>query len=229
MRKTIALTSFLFCIALVAHAQQPSWRTALGKFELVAGPSFSQNTGYLGNDNYQSLNGGAIGLGYYIPVGKSFSINLRGLYERKGSVAIMRYGLGDQNGITTNINAEVTSRFTYLTGYVIPTFHFGQKKNIHIGAGGYYSYLYSLHVNFYNTRMDNGEFISESNYDQKSYYQPDYDAGVTFQLGYSFTLFDQVKLTTQAFSNRGLKDLYNGSIGSQRNNTFGLLVSLRLL
>jgi hypothetical protein len=227
MRKTITLASLLVCITLAANAQDPLWRNVLRKFELVGGPSFSRNTGYLGNDNYKSVTGGAIGIGYYIPAGKSFSLNLRGLYERKGSVAISRYGLNDGNG-TTNIHAEVTSKFVYLTGYLVPTFHFGKNKNIHIGAGGYYSYLYSLHVSFYNTNLDNGDFISESNYDQKSYYQPDYDAGVTFQLGYSFNLFDQIKLTTQAFSNRGVKDIHNGSIGSQRNNTFGVLVSARL-
>ena len=57
------------------------------------------------------------------------------------------------------------------------------------------------------------------------HFDPTFDAGVSFLIGYSFKVSDKSQLMLQAFSNRGVVDLHNYSIGSQRNNTFGLLVS----
>lgn len=222
MLKGIALASFILHFVVAAYAQEPSSNKILNRFELVVGPSFSKNTGYL--PNYDSKAGYSVGVGYYQKLSKSFSLNFRSLYESKGSAATYSYGLTDVNG-TVETDDKYTTKFKYLTFYVLPTLQLGRNKNIHISAGGYYSFLQKLSVNSYRTRTDTGEFISEDTNTDKDYFSPDYDAGVSFQIGYSFKVSDKSRLMLQAFSNRGLIDLTNPSIGSQRNNTFGLLLS----
>ncbi len=151
---------------------------------------------------------------------------MRSLYEMKGSVATYSYALLDVNSFV-QIDAKYTTEFKYLTFYVLPTLQLGRNKNIHISAGGYYSFLQKLSVNSYLTNRDTGEFISEYTNTDRNYFSPNYDAGVSFQIGYSLKVSDKSQLMLQAFSNRGLIDLHNGWIGSQRNNTFGLMLSLR--
>ncbi len=224
MRKVFGLLSLILCCGAVANAQESTPNTIHNRFELVAGPTFSKNSGYL--SDYDSKAGYSFGIGYYQPISKSFSINLRSLYETKGSAATYSYGLTDVNG-TVEMTDVYTTKFNYLTLYVLPTYRLGRNKNMHISAGGYYSFLQKLSVTTYSTNRDTGEFISEKTTTDKNYFSPKYDAGISFQIGYSFNVSDKNQLMLQAFSNRGLVDLYNPSMGSQRNNTFGLILSLR--
>jgi hypothetical protein len=225
MYKLVSLASFILCIIFAANAQESPSKTILSRFEFVAGPSFSRNTGYL--PDYDSKAGYSFGLGYHQTLSKSFSVNLRSLYEAKGSAATYNYSLSDGNGIT-DIDEKYTTKFKFLTFYVLPTLYLGRKKNIHVSAGGYYSFLHKLSVTRHSTRADNGAFISEYENTDKNYFAPQYDGGVSFQIGYSFKVSDKTQLMLQAFSNRGVVDLHNNGIGSQRNNTFGMLLSWRM-
>lgn len=224
MYRIIALASSILCFVSGTSAQEFSFNNILNRFELVAGPSFSQNTGYL--SEYDSKTGYSFGVGYYQKFSKSFSVNLRSLYEMKGSAATYSYGLTTNNS-TVEMNDKYTSKFNYLTFYMLPTLQLGRNKKIHISAGGYYSFLRKLSVNSYRTDRGTGQFISEYTNTDMNYFDPKYDAGVSFQVGYSFDVSDKIQLMLQAYSNRGLVDLYNNSIGSQRNNTFGLMLSFR--
>lgn len=224
MSKAILLLLTVLSFASAVNAQESSSNNILHRFELVAGPSFSKNSGYL--SDYDSKAGYSFGIGYYQPLSKSFSINLRSLYEQKGSVATYSYGLTDTNG-TVEMTDQYTTKFNYLTFYALPTVELGRNKNIYVSAGGYYSFLQKLSVNTYSTNRDTGEFISENTTTNKNYFDPSFDAGVSFLIGYSFKVGDKNQLMLQAFANRGLVDLYNGAMGSQRNNTFGLMLSLR--
>lgn len=224
MYRIIALASSILCFISGTSAQDFSSNSILNRFELVAGPSFSKNTGYLGD--YDSKAGYSIGIGYYQKLSKSFSVNLRSLYEMKGSSATYSYGLATNNG-SVDIDDQYTTKFKYLTLYVLPTLQLGRNNQIHISAGAYYSFLQKLFVSYYRTDTGTGAFVSESTYTEKNYFDPKYDAGVSFQVGYSFALNDKIQLMLQAYSNRGLVDLYNPTAGSQRNNTFGLMLSIR--
>lgn len=217
----LALSFFLFD-TVQGQAVLPS--KVLKKFELIVGPSFSKNTGYL--SNYELMTGYSIGIGYDQPFSKSFSINMRALLERKGSIATHSYGLTSGN-TNTDVTDTYTTKFNYLSLYAIPTFH-AWNNNITLGVGGYYSLLQKLSVNVYSEDSNTGEFISEYSETRKDYFSPSYDAGITFQLGYSFNVSEKNRLILQAFTNLGLVDLYNPTIGSQRNKTFGLLVSFRV-
>jgi hypothetical protein len=226
MNKVVALAFLLSCVVISATSQDKPSHKFLNKFELVAGPSFSKNNGYL--PNYDSKTCYSLGIGYYQNLSKSFSVNLRSLYEWKGSSVIYHYGEVDLNSNLTEINDRYTTKLKYLTFYLLPTLQLGRNKNIHISAGGYYSFLQKLSVTSYRTRMDNGAFISQYENTDKKYFTPDHDAGVSFQIGYAFNISNKSQLMLQAFSNRGLVDLHSGWIGSQRNNTFGLLLALRM-
>jgi len=224
MVKVIALIPLILCFVVAVNAQESASGKILNRFELVAGPSFSKNSGYL--SDYDSKAGYSFGVGYYQHISKAFSINLRSLYEQKGSSAYY-YGLTDNNG-PVEMTDKYTTKFNYLTFYALPTLQLGRSKNIYLSAGGYYSFLQKLSLNRYSTNTDTGEFISEYTNTNKNFFDPSFDAGVSFLIGYSFKISDKSQLMLQAFSNRGLVDLYNPAIGSQRNNTFGLMLSLRI-
>ena len=224
MFKVILLSSSMLYFVAAANAQEFPTENIINRFELVAGPSFSKNTGYLGH--YDSKTGYSFGAGYYQHFNKSFSVNLRALYEMKGSAATYQYGIVEANGMI-EINDRYTTKLKYISFYLLPTLNLGRNKNIHISAGGYYSFLGKVNVNSYRTNASTGEFISEYANGDKNYFHPNYDAGMSFQIGYSFRVSDKSQLMLQAYSNRGLIDLSNPSIGSQRNNTFGLMLSFR--
>jgi hypothetical protein len=226
MYKIVSVALFILCAAFAAKAQESLSKKIIGRFELVAGPSFSRNNGYL--PEYGSKIGYSFGLGYYQAISKSFSINLRSLYEVKGSAAKYSYYRSDASNDGIDIDEKYTTKFKFLTFYVLPTLQLGRNKNIHVSAGGYYSFLHKLSVTRHSTRGDNGAFISEDEHTDKNYFAPQYDGGVSFQIGYSFKVSDKTQLMLQAFTNRGLVDLHNNAIGSQRNNTFGMQLSLRM-
>ena len=226
MAKFIGILSLMLSLFATSNAQQSSTNKILSRLELVAGPSLSKNSGYL--SDYDNKLGYSFGVGYYQNFSKSFSLNVRSLYEMKGSSATYSYGLRKMDGTTTEMTDRYTTQFNYLTFYLLPTFRLGPQKNIYISAGGYYSFLQKLSVNRYSTNRNTGEFISEYTNTDKNYFDPGFDAGVSFLIGYSFKINNKSQLMLQAFSNLGLVDLYNPAFGSQRNNTFGLLLSLRI-
>lgn len=224
--KHLRMTLIGLCFTSIIYAQQSPTNGVLSRFELVAGSSFSKNSGYL--SNYDLKAGYSLGVGYSHPITKSFSLNMRTLFETKGSSASYRYGQVNIDNTTTELTDRHTVQFNYLSLYVLPTFQFGQKKNIYVSAGGYYSLLNKLSVNTQKSRTADGVLISDDTNTDKNYFSPGkFDAGVSFSIGYSFKIAERNQLLLQAFSNRGLVDLYNPAMGSQRNNTFGLMVSFR--
>lgn len=226
MFRIITLASLILHFAVVATAQESSSNKILNRFELVAGPSFSNNKGYL--PDHDSKTGYSIGIGYYQKLSKSFHLNFRTLYESKGTAATYQASVANTNGSFDNIDDKYTSEFKYLTFYLLPTLKLTPKKNIHIGAGGYYSILQSLSVTSHRTSQDTGDLIWHNTRTDESFFTPDYDAGVSVQIGYSFKVSDNSRLMLQAFSNWGLVDLHSNWIGSHRNNNLGLLLSFKL-
>lgn len=224
MIKKCILLTLLICPTIMVSGQKLNTKNLLKNFELVGGSSFSKNSGYL--SDYDSKIGYTFGIGYYQNITKSFSLNFRALYETKGSAAYYSYGLTDANG-TTEVTDKYTAQFKYVSLYLLPTFQLGPRNNIYISAGAYYSFLQNLSVNTYRTNKNTGDLISDYTTTNKDYFTPDFDAGISVQLGYSFKLNEKSQLLLQAFSNRGIKDLYNPAMGSQRNNTFGLTASYR--
>src|ERR1044071_5075158 len=92
MNKVVFLSVIFMGYVLIAEAQESTAHKILKRFEVVGGPSFSKNTGYL--VNYESKYGYSLGLGYYQPVTKWFSLNLRALHETKGSATTYSYSVG---------------------------------------------------------------------------------------------------------------------------------------
>jgi hypothetical protein len=224
MSKVIGLIFIAVLYTISASAQKKKLESLFSRFELVGGGSFSKNSGYL--SDYGSVAGFSLGVGYYQKLSNSVSLNFRSLYETKGSTATYNYALSDGNEVN-GLTDKYTDKFNYLSFYVLPTFDFGKNKNFHVSAGGYYSLLQNLSVNTYTTNQATGAFINEYTTNDIGYFSPKYDAGVSFQFGYSFNMNDRNQLMIQAFGNRGLVDLYNPQMGSQRNNTCGLTLSFR--
>lgn len=75
MYRIIALASSIFCFVSGISAQDFSSNRIQNRFELVAGPSISKNTGYL--SDYDSKAGYSIGIGYYQKFSTSFSVPVR--------------------------------------------------------------------------------------------------------------------------------------------------------
>jgi hypothetical protein len=231
MCKPTIVTLFLLFIVIATTAQESSpkkeasKKSIINRFELVGGPSWSSNTGYLGD--YESKVGGSLGVGYYQEIYKSFSLNVRALHELKGSAA--NYPVGISNGTSDYYaNYKFTTKFSYLTFYLMPTLQLGRNKNIYIGAGGTIVFIHKLSVNRKLTNTDTGELIEEDTSNDVHYFDPYFDAGVTFQLGYSFKLSNKCQMMIQGFANRGLVDIHSDWFGSQRNNTYGILLSVRM-
>jgi len=216
--------SFLF-IVTVATAQESPSKEIINRFELVGGPSVSNNTGEA--EEYESKIGGSIGVGYYQKIYKSFSLNIRALHEWKGSA--FDYPTTLSNG-TINVNYKFTTKFSCVSLYLMPTLQLGRNKNIYVGAGGYYSLLYRMSVGVYETNTDTGEVIEDDTY-SNNYLDPIYvrDGGATIQLGYAFKVSEKYQLMVQGFANRGLVDIDGNWLGgSQRNNNYGILLSVRM-
>jgi hypothetical protein len=121
MYKIITLASSILCVIVLAKAQEGKSNKILNRFELVAGPSFSNNSGYL--PDYDSKAGYSFGVGYYQNLSKSFSFNFRISYEMKGSAATYSYGLTDDNG-NVDLDDKYTIKFKYLSSFrrtLLPT------------------------------------------------------------------------------------------------------------
>jgi hypothetical protein len=226
MCKPIIVTLSLLFIVVVATAQESSSEKVINRFELVGGPSFSSNTGDF--DEYEPKLGGSFGVGYYQKIHKSFCLNIRALYESKGSAFNYPTALSDGTN-EINVNYKFTTKFRSVSFYLIPTLQLGRNKNIYVGAGGYYSLLYRMSVGLYTTNTDTGEVIEDAT-SSRNYFDPVYvrDGGATFQLGYAFKISEKYQLMIQGFANRGLVDIDGNWFGSQRNNTYGILLSARM-
>jgi hypothetical protein len=223
MHKSVLVSWLLLAFAFIANAQDEN--KILKRFELVVGPSQSRNTG---SNIYEPKYGYSLGIGYDQPLHKIFSLNLRVLYEQKGSTSKLRSIVTEADGSITPLTDKYTTKLNYITFYLIPTFHLGPNKNIHIGIGPYYSFLQSLSLNIHRTRTYDGLFISVRTEHPKNYFNSNHDAGGTFQIGYSFNVGDNLGLTVQGFYNSGGVGLYNLNFGEQRNNDWGVLVIAKI-
>lgn len=225
MKKVLILATTVLCFVTSILAQESAPNQILRKFEIVAGPSFSKNKGYL--SNYDSKIGYSIGVGTSAKFSKSFSVNFRSLYEFKESAASYSFSRSDANNVSLMLTDKYTNRFNYLTFYALPTLQLGSNKRIHISAGGYYSLLLKDNINIYTIESENNNFFSEYNISNEFSFKQKYDAGISVLIGYSFKVGDKSQLLLQAFGNRGLVDISYVLFGSQRNNTFGLLSTFR--
>lgn len=224
MSKVACFIFILSFIAFNGNAQEKKSEKLFSRFEFIGGGSFSKNSGYL--SDYGSMLGYSLGIGYYQRISNSFTINFRSLYETKGSTATYNYALSDGSEVN-GLTDKYTTKFNYLSFYLLPTFDFGKNKSFHLSAGGYYSFVHKLSINTYTTNRTTGAFVSENTNTDNNYFNPKYDAGLSFQAGYSFKVNEKNQLMIQAFANRGLVDLYNPQMGSQRNNTFGINLAFR--
>ena len=130
----------------------------------------------------------------------------------------------DLNGQTTNITRRLTTNLYYLTLSVIPTFHLTNKKNVIVGAGGFYSFNTDAKIT--EERTDNMTNTTTTTYYNGRNPWLENDVGVSCYGGYTFLLTKNKDLTLAVHYNKSLKDYSDVYSGWQRSNV--ILVSATL-
>jgi hypothetical protein len=176
-------------------------------------------------------NGYSFGLGIYHAYSKSFEVNMRALWELKGSrTSQYTYLKSTSNGITTITDETRTmnTNFNYFTFSALPTFLIGANKHFIIGAGAYYSILKKADVLI--THMDHlSQSIKIENYRDLQNFSPKYDIGISFFIGYSIPFGGRLKVSGQVFYNLGIVDQYDPWNENQRNNNIGFMLAFAIM
>ena len=132
-------------------------------------------------------------------------------------------GIGTKDGTSYYANI-ITTDLHYFTLSVMPTFYLTPKKNIVVGAGGFYSFLKKVKLTEERTDLSN-------NVTTVSQYTPGNisghnDAGVSAYGGYRFFLSKKTDLTVMLHYNKSLVDYDDGLSTWQRNNVILLSATL---
>ncbi|MBL0740986.1 outer membrane beta-barrel protein [Chryseolinea lacunae] len=227
MKKIRIYISILFIGAFhsVAHGQSDQFfsNKVLSKFEFTTGIGMLRGPSYYTRENKIGFSFGA---GVSHAFSKTFELKARALYELKGSkttnhMAIIR------DGVFTDYSRALNTNQYFLTLALLPTFHITAKKNILIGAGGFYSFLKKLRIR--EELTDNITHITTTtNHNRPSNQSPYNEFGISAYTGYVFSLSGKTDLTIMLHINKSLKDFDNAYSNWQRNNvlllsaTFGI-------
>lgn len=182
MNRYTSSIALLFVLGSTSQLFAQSKILTQSGIEFIAGPTQSRN---IGNLTYKTMYGYAAGIGIYHDFSPRFEVILRGTFEQKGSESHYPYSLGLQNGDNFNINERTGIRFNYFTTTLLPTFRLGHKKNLQVGAGGYYSALRNTHSE--QTLLNVDTQTNYAVYKDRLTYNHYYDAGLTFSVGHTAT------------------------------------------
>lgn len=222
------ITTVLFWMISAAAIAQPidfHSRNIISKYEITAGMGLLKSSTYYPNVGHKI--GYSFGVGVSHVFSKSFELKARALYEFKGSKTETGGAFTDLNGQTTNITRRLTTNLYYLTLSVLPTFHLTKKKNVIVGAGGFYSF--NTDAKIIEERTDNTTNTTTTTYYNGRNPWLENDLGVSCYGGYTFPLRRNKDLTLAVHYNKSLKDYSDVYSGWQRTDvillsfTFGLL------
>lgn len=218
-RTPICLLIFLLLLIHAATAQSSDDPTkkVISKFEITAGGGFLRGPTYYEDRNNKIAY--SFGGGIAHAFSRSFELKARLLYELKGSQTESRMGVG-VGQTTTEYANTITTNLHYFTLSLMPAFYLTSKKNIVVGAGGFYSILKKARITQESTDLTNNTTSTSV-----SYYTPDNlsdgkDAGVSAYGGYRFFLSKKTDLTVMFHYNKSLVDYDDGFNSWQRNNVY---------
>ncbi len=204
----------------------PSYRLRkkkIDQIDILTGFGFSKNSGTF-EDFMSPKFVYSLGLGLSHTFTNSFSIQTRVLWELKGSIVKTTAFEVNSDNSGSLYSRTYNSSFKYYTFSLLPTFKIGQKNNIVLGGGGYYSLLKKGLIKV--KKIDQATNV-ESNYevrDQRNF-DVKYDAGVTIFAGYMLPIKEKRSCSLHIMYNKGLVSLFDGLNGYQRNNTVSFLLS----
>jgi len=217
------LVIFLVVLTNLAAAQgnDDPTKKIISKFEITAGAGFLRGpTYYEDRDNKIGYSFGG-GITHFFS--RSFELKARALYELKGSKTESHMSIGTKEGTFDYANT-ITTDLHYFTLSLMPTFYLTPKKNVVVGAGGFYSFLKKVKLSEERTDLSN-------NVTTVHQYTPGStsghnDAGVSAYGGYRFSLSKKTDLTVMLHYNKSLVDYDDDLSTWQRNNVILLSATL---
>ncbi len=229
MKEKLFIIIFFGAYALKAQSpqdlKQPEPKRFIDKIEIFAGPNLSFNYGNMFIENYKDDNvtnkrllklGHAFGLGVYHPIQDRLDINLRFLYEEKGTNSEM---------VTPGLQINSDYLYKYLSASMAPRILFGKRKKLELSFGLYYSRIQSVKGDItVLDRQNDQTFISSFYGRQVRELRPDgstasisylpglqsfeeYDFGITIGFGYSLNLSQKSSVTIYLTDNLGLLNI----------------------
>ena len=203
-------------------------RPIISKIEFLIGPS---SVSIHGNEEFDKYGvpklGYAAGIGFIHNFGRHLGLNARILWERKGfrRSEDITYSPGVGASPVTGTITNNTSN-DYMTVSILPQFIFGKVGRFNIGAGGYFGSLRrSITTDHYFYPVPyNVTTTSKNGYDK-------YDAGLSFNFGYTFPFRRKVSFTIQLLNDYGLRQIskfhnFNPDFLPIRNNGYSVLVGV---
>jgi Outer membrane protein beta-barrel domain len=205
--------------------------------EFLVGPSSSSIRGI--DESVSSMGGGTYyintvmnKIGYSMGVGllhnfnKHFELHARFLWERKGieektdSVSIALTGMLLGEGTLSKHD----TRNDYITISIVPQLLLGKRARFNIGTGVYFGLLKE-------SRIKNEYFYPiPHSYSHKGNYDK-YDFGLSFNVGYTFSLDRNLWFTIQFLDSYGINQISNWhksyGFSPWYNNSYSLLLGVR--
>jgi hypothetical protein len=225
MKKLLLITLTMVSCAN-AFGQYTSSEEHPIRLTLLAGAGLSKNTGYY-SEGMTSKLGYALGIGVTKPISNAFELQTKFLYEVRRSAQAYSFTLVDLDNNMYDMTDEATTRVTYITLQLVPTYRFGKAKAFFVGAGGYYSMLGegSVDVDRYNETTG-----THSQFDTNGGHQFDenYDAGLVLMVGYTIQINDAKSIDIHITCNKGLVDIHDPVNVSQRFNSINLIIGYRI-
>ncbi len=250
----------LISIGCVAQAQSfievkyPQPKRFIDEIEVFAGSGLSFNHGNKFIENYSDenlTNYRLTKLNYVFGIGASHSftdridVNVRVQFEQKGRKTELNTPSNPQDNRRIGFK---NYNYNYLTLLIAPRVSIGVKKRFFISSGAYVSKI--LDAKGYEKITDSqGQVYFEETFEGRFFEDVDAnggvnsitwipglqsfkssDVGVTFSMGYSFSIGERKLIGVQLIDNYGLTNINkdNPYYQQEKNHTIQLLISLSL-
>jgi hypothetical protein len=236
MKAALFITIFFGAYALQAQSPQdlklPESKRFIDKIEIFAGPNLSFNYGNMFIENYNDDNvtnkrllksGYAFGLGVYHPIKDRLYVNMRFLYEEKGTNSEM---------ITPGLQINSKYIYKYLSASIAPRVLFGKNKKLALSFGIYFSRIQSAKGDItVLDRQNDQTFISSFYGRQVRELRPDGStASISIGFGYSLNISQKSSATIYIADNLGLLNInkpviiVNNLNPIEKNHNISLLI-----
>jgi hypothetical protein len=205
-------------------------RKFIKQIQFFVGPNISN---FWGNNSIQDqvINiQHCAGMGLSHPLNKSFDLQVKLLWELKGSKMDYQATFYDQNNEPLTWRFIQGTRLEYLTGSLTFNYYFSKRHKFYSGVGMSLSYL--LKQETYTKQFDISSGNQISYYNSKTYWYRDVDAGCVMVIGFNQKLGLKTFFTTQLLGNIGIVDIISPEISNVvrplRNYSVALLVGITI-
>lgn len=237
---TLLLLIMLKCFELSAQdslsLEKYYPKPKITSFELLLGPNISTIRGinptasYAGGPYYVTMPyhriGVSLGIGVTYQFKKRFALSTRFTWEQKGIMqktdSISFLSTGAVASVIQVWTRETNNNYFVIS--ITPQWLLGARYNVNLGAGGYFGLMEKSRVIFTNYSTGQTSLNSQGNFDN-------YDWGLSFNGGYTFSLQPKLLFTIQATCSYGLAQL--SSLGTSQgsapwyNTSYSVLIGTR--